>query len=84
MLKVNQNQDKLDIPSRRGHTSVILNDHRIFVFGGILGFNKYTNDTIVFDIEVLIYFYLIIKNTNQLRGLLLVIYLLKELSIHQL
>ena len=52
MLKINSTPETSEIASRRGHTSVIANDHRIFIFGGILGFNKYTNETLVFDIEV--------------------------------
>lgn len=53
MLQV-QNCENIEIklPCRRGHTSEFTKDRLMIVFGGIKGFNKFTNDLIEINIQV--------------------------------
>lgn len=55
MLKL-QNSDKYEstFPCRRGHTSEFTKDRKLIVFGGIKGFNKFTNEMIEINLQVFI------------------------------
>jgi hypothetical protein len=68
LINVTTSESK-EIPSRRGHASIISQDHRIFIFGGIIGFNKYVNDTLVFDLEVRLSFLSYNKEYKSIQNL---------------
>lgn len=52
MLKLQSGVKNLKLPCRRGHSAVLTKERKLIVFGGIKGFNKYTNDLIEIDLEV--------------------------------
>ena len=54
MLKLRNEISGLKLPCRRGHSSVLTRQRKLIVFGGIKGFNKFTNDLIEINLQVLV------------------------------
>ena len=48
------NKEKKFLPCRRGHSSDLWKDNLLIVFGGIKGFNKYLNELVEINLEVII------------------------------
>jgi hypothetical protein len=48
---MSETQESL-LPCRRGHSSKITKERKMIVFGGIKGFNKFTNDLVEINLQV--------------------------------
>lgn len=53
-MKLYSEKDPVGLDCRRGHTSVLTEERKMYIFGGIKGFNKFLNEMIEIDLQVLL------------------------------
>ena len=52
MVKVKSKNIRFNLQCRRGHSSIFTRNRKLMFFGGIKGFNQFTNDLIEINLQV--------------------------------
>ncbi len=52
LMKLYNEKEPMNLDCRRGHSSVLTNERKMYIFGGIKGFNKFLNEMIEIDLQV--------------------------------